>query len=310
MKKRSRVCSSGLVWHPTVLYGLLLVVCVSLLFPLDPALHSPLHTRYICCAIVGLAVKRSSFLLFQAYCASLPACPLLLPAPGQAQQAARTAALSQLLPRLPGCPLVLPAGRRTSHAGKPVFWPWCLSTCFPHTVAEHSAALTILMGLWRRQWWRRRRPLKAKRSLSIRKPAGVAWQHALLYNSRKLATVAPPLAAHAARRTAAPILPSLGRPWGYWEPLAVLLCSPIGLYWEPTHYGCEWRLRFPLSTFPGWCTSSLCSLQWTKPKVISHSVWVFAVTLAFSLLYLSRYFYNCVLVTKALLCIHTAFFGL
>ena len=173
---------------------------------------------------------------------------------GQAQQAARTAALSQLLPRLPGCPLVLPAGRRTSHAGKPVFWPWCLSTCFPHTVAEHSAALTILMGLWRRrQWWRRRRPLKAKRSLSIRKPAGVAWQHALLYNSRKLATVAPPLAAHAARRTAAtPILPGLARPWGYWEPLAVLLCSPIGLYWEPTHYGCEWRLRFPLSTFPGW----------------------------------------------------------
>ena len=123
VKKRSRVCSSGLVWHPTVLYGLLLVVCVSLLFPLDPALHSPLHTRYICCAIVGLAVKRSSFLLFQAYCASLPACPLLLPAPGQAQQAARTAALSQLLPRLPACPLVLPAGRRASHAGKPVFWP-------------------------------------------------------------------------------------------------------------------------------------------------------------------------------------------
>ena len=65
-------------------------------------------------------------------------------------------------------------------------------------------ALTILMGLWRRrQWWRRRRPLKAKRSLSIRKPAGVAWQHALLYNSRKLATVAPPLAAHAACSTAA-----------------------------------------------------------------------------------------------------------
>ena len=78
VKKRSRVCSSGLVWHPTVLYGLLLVVCVSLLFPLDPALHSPLHTRYICCAIVGLAVKRSSFLLFQAYCgkpARLPVCP-------------------------------------------------------------------------------------------------------------------------------------------------------------------------------------------------------------------------------------------
>ena len=130
-----------------------------------------------------------------------------------------TAALSQLLPRLPARPLVLPAGRRTSHAGKPVFWPWCLSTCFPHTVAEHSAALTILMGLWRRQWWRRRRPLKAKRSLSIRKPAGVAWQHALLYNSRKLATVAPPLAAHAARPTAATaIWPSLARPLGYWEP--------------------------------------------------------------------------------------------
>ena len=80
VKKRSRVCSSGLVWHPTVLYGLLLVVCVSLLFPLDPALHSPLHTRYICCAIVGLAVKRSSFLLFQAYCASLPGLPVCLPA--------------------------------------------------------------------------------------------------------------------------------------------------------------------------------------------------------------------------------------
>ena len=74
VKKRSRVCSSGLVWHPTVLYGLLLVVCVSLLFPLDPALHSPLHTRYICCAIVGLAVKRSSFLLFQAYCCKPAAC--------------------------------------------------------------------------------------------------------------------------------------------------------------------------------------------------------------------------------------------
>lgn len=78
-------------------------------------------------------------------------------------------------------------------------------------------ALTILMGLWRRrQWWRRRRPLKAKRSLSIRKPAGVAWQHALLYNSRKLATVAPPLAAHAARPTAATaIWPSLARPLEY-----------------------------------------------------------------------------------------------
>ena len=82
-------------------------------------------------------------------------------------------------------------------------------------------ALTILMGLWRRrQWWRRRRPLKAKRSLSIRKPAGVAWQHALLYNSRKLATVAPPLAAHAARPTAATaIWPSLSKAVrGYWEP--------------------------------------------------------------------------------------------
>ena len=101
VKKRSRVCSSGLVWHPTVLYGLLLVVCVSLLFPLDPALHSPLHTRYICCAIVGLAVKRSSFLLFQAYCASLPACFACMPAACAVTEAKPSRPRAQL--RFPSC---------------------------------------------------------------------------------------------------------------------------------------------------------------------------------------------------------------
>ena len=107
VKKRSRVCSSGLVWHPTVLYGLLLVVCVSLLFPLDPALHSPLHTRYICCAIVGLAVKRSSFLLFQAYCASLPACTRPSPA-GRVHSCAFPVAPKAAW--LPACPTDRPAG--------------------------------------------------------------------------------------------------------------------------------------------------------------------------------------------------------
>ena len=84
-----------------------------------------------------------------------------------------------------------PAGRPArQQAGKPVFWPWCL-TCFPHTVAEYSAALSMLLWKTKGGGWvvARRRPLKAKCSLSIRKPAGVAWQHTLLYNSRKLATV-------------------------------------------------------------------------------------------------------------------------
>ena len=128
-EKRSRVCSSGLVWHPTVLYGLLLVVCVSLLFPLDPALHSPLHTRYICCAIVGLAVKRSSFLLFQAYCASLPACFACMPAACSVTEAKPSRPRAQLC--FPSCSqrcltarlAYRPAGRRASHADKPVFWP-------------------------------------------------------------------------------------------------------------------------------------------------------------------------------------------
>ena len=118
VKKRSRVCSSGLVWHPTVLYGLLLVVCVSLLFPLDPALHSPLHTRYICCAIVGLAVKRSSFLLFQAYCASLPAYPpACMPAcpAGRAHSCAFPVAPKAAC--LPACPTGRPAHFTCRQAG-------------------------------------------------------------------------------------------------------------------------------------------------------------------------------------------------
>ena len=206
------------MWHPTVLYGLLLVVCVSLLFPLDPALHSPLHTRYICCAIVGLAVKRSSFLLFQAYCASLPGLPVCLPARCYClHQAKPSRPRAQL--RFPSCSQGCPAARLSYRPAGALLMPAsrsfgldALVLAFLTLWLSTQQALTILMGLWRRQWWRRRRPLKAKRSLSIRKPAGVAWQHALLYNSRKLATVAPPLAAHAARRTAAPILPSLGRP--------------------------------------------------------------------------------------------------
>ena len=84
-------------------------------------------------------------------------------------------------------------------------------------MAEHSAGTNYTDGaVAAAVVAARRRPLKAKRSLSIRKPAGVAWQHALLYNSRKLATVAPPLAAHAARPTAATaIWPSLARPLEY-----------------------------------------------------------------------------------------------
>ena len=80
-------------------------------------------------------------------------------------------------------------------------------------MAEHSAGTNYTDGaVAAAVVAARRRPLKAKRSLSIRKPAGVAWQHALLYNSRKLATVAPPLAAHAARPTAATaIWPSLSK---------------------------------------------------------------------------------------------------
>ena len=173
---------------------------------------------------MGLAVKRSSFLLFQAYCgkpAFLPACTRPSPA-GRTHSCAfpvapKVASQAAWLPAcLTGRPAAAwrgaPAGALHMPASRS-FGLDALVLAFLTLWLSTQQALTILMGLWRRrQWWRRRRPLKAKRSLSIRKPAGVAWQHALLYNSRKLATVAPPLAAHAARPTAATaIWPSLSK---------------------------------------------------------------------------------------------------